>query len=133
MNRFPELQQSMPPEPISQDILEGIVILTGYCGLMYLIPLVGMVYLVKDKLTYTQRLGAVGTACCVLVPFLWALYNPIGGWYFLLPVVAPAAFASYLLYINAERRLYHRRNPTNLLPFRPRTRLTETRSTQDGR
>ena len=118
MTRFPELQQSVPPEPISHEVLEGIVIITGYCGLMYLIPLVGMVFLIKDRLQYTQRLGAIGLVLCVLVPLLWALYNPIGGWFFLLPIVAPAAFASFLLFINANRRLYHRQNPTNLLQFR---------------
>ncbi|MGB0648315.1 MAG: hypothetical protein ACPGQS_14115, partial [Bradymonadia bacterium] len=90
-----------------------------------LIPLVAMVYFVKDRLPYTQRLGALGVALCVMVPLLWALYNPLGGWFILLPVVAPAAFASFLLYFNAKRRLYHRRNPTNLLPFRPRTNRSE--------
>ena len=112
------MQQSVPPEPISHDILEGIVMVTGYCGLMYLIPVVGMVYLVKDRLRYTQRLGATGVSLCVLVPLLWAMYNPIGLWYLLLPVIAPAGFTSYLLFINAKKRLYHRRNPTNLLPFK---------------
>ena len=120
MTRFPEIHQSMPPEPLSDQILEAIVLITAYCGLMYIIPIMAMVYLIRDRLFWTQWLGAIGTSSCILVPLLWACYNPAGGWFFLVPVVAPAAFASYLLYINAKRRIDRRKNPTNLIPFRAR-------------
>ena len=123
---FPELQQSMTPEPLGHDVLESIVILTTYCGFTYLVPIVGLICLVTDRMLQTQRLGAFGLALGVLVPTAWAVYNPQGGWVFLLPVVAPAAFASFLLYVNAKQRLYHRRNPTNLIQFRLRSNPRDT-------
>ena len=118
MKRFEALQQCLPPEPVSYDILEGVVFFTGYCGLMYVLPMIGIICLIQDRLQTTEKLGLFGVASCVLGPLLWAMYNPIGLWYLLLPVIAPAGFTSYLLFINAKKRLYHRRNPTNLLPFK---------------
>lgn len=118
--RFPELNQSMPPEPIPEGFLEGIVLVLTFCGLMYVLPVVGFIYLMLDRLHYTQYLGAIGVCLSVLAPLTWALYNPIGAWFVLLPIVAPPAFGSFLLFVNAKRRLYHRRNPTNLLTFKRR-------------
>lgn len=123
MTRFPELHQSLPSEPISHGFVEGIVMVVAYCAFMYLLPLLGVVSLIRDRLLHAQRLGALGVALCLIAPMTWILYNPLGVWFVLIPIVAPAAFASYLLYINAKRRLYHRRNPTNLLAFRPRDTL----------
>lgn len=120
--RFPELNQSLPPEPIPEGFLEGIAMVVTFCGLMYILPLVGFIYLILDRLNYTQYLGAVGVCLGVLAPLAWALYNPIGAWFVLLPIIAPPVFGSFLLFVSAKRRLYDRRNPTNLLAFKPRQR-----------
>ena len=128
MTRFPDIHQSLPPEPINEAMIGGIVLVCLYCFMMYLLPLIGLAYLVRDRLIYTQRLGAIGAVLCVAAPLVWAGYNPFGVWFLLLPILAPAAFASYLLYVNAKRRLYHRNNPTNLIPFRPRSKSDTPRS-----
>ena len=118
--RFPELNQSLPPEPIPEGFLEGIVLVVTFCGLMYTLPLVGFICLIIDRLRYTQYLGALGVCLSMFAPLAWALYNPTGAWFVLLPIVAPPAFGSFLLFVNARRRLFDRRNPTNLLTFKPR-------------
>ena len=109
-------------------MLEGVFLVTAYCGLMYVLPMLAFVFLVLDRLHYTQRLGATGVVLCILAPLAWAIYNPLGVWFLLLPILAPSAFASYVIYVNAKRRISHRTNPTNLLEFRARERATPRKS-----
>ena len=47
------------------------------------------------------RLGVVLPVCFI---GWWVVYNPIGIWYILLPIVAPGAFVSYLQFDASRRR-----------------------------
>lgn len=119
---FPELKQSMAVEPLAPGVFEGFTLLVTYCSIIYFIVVVAFVYLLFDRQFITQILGAIGMVLCVVPPLAWAIFNPVGGWVFLLPVIAPPLFASFTLYTNAKSRRHRRQNLTNLIPFkRPKT------------
>jgi len=116
-NHFPELKQSMAAEPLLPGVFEGFTLLFAYCTSAYFIVALAFIYLLLDRQLLTQILGASGVVLCVLPPVAWAVFNPAGAWVFLLPVIAPPLFASFVLYTNAKSRRHRRQNLTNLIPF----------------
>ena len=118
--RFSELHQSMEGQPFPDGALEGLFIILAFCVLCYLIPVLSLLFLIRNRLGATRAFAALGVALPVCFIGWWVVYNPIGIWYILLPIVAPGAFVSYLQFDASRRRLYLRRNPNNLIPFRPR-------------
>ena len=113
----------MPAEPLSEGVVEGFTLLMVYFAVTYFIVAAAFVYLLVDRQLITQILGAIGMMLCVMPPIAWAVFNPVGGWVFVLPVIAPPLFASFTLYTNAKSRRHRRQNLTNLLPFkRPKTK-----------
>ena len=115
---FPDLHQSMEGQPFPDGALEGLFILVSLCAICYLLPFLSLVCFIKDKLSAAQVLGGLGVALPSVSLALWVVFNPMGIWYILLPIVAPGAFVSYLQFNAARRRIFLRKNPTNLIPFR---------------
>ena len=110
----------MEGQPLPEGAIEGLIIVIALCALCYLVPFVGLLCLIKNRLSATRALAAFGVALPVTFIGWWVIFNPMGIWYILLPIVAPGAFVSYLQFDAARRRLYMRNNPTNLIPFKRR-------------
>ncbi len=96
-DRFPELRGLPKGTPPEDGFLDGLFFIGGFCGLTYVIPLLGFAFYMTGLPYAGMLMGWLGLLVSVGTPILWAAFVPGGLWYMLLPIFTPVALLSLLL------------------------------------